>query len=335
MLRSATWPWKVTARSRRPAGRGRRAAGRRRRRRGGRRGRCGAGAARWPPRAAGSSPATAVPRGPAAAARARRPGRGHRGDGGAERVEVDAQRDLVERRPGGEREVVELAAGEVGGHHHAVEAAHQGAVEDVDRGAEADPPAGAELEHRVEPLVGEQQRRDVAPARPRRDGEEGGLVRHLDGRRAELLEGIDHPPRLHDQPVAAADARRAQLDDGAVLGRRAGVARAGDDEHPLGAGGDVAGAEGSHRGLHPSGRGADEVGELGDAHAHTVEVPGERTVSWTPGSGDRGTSERAERRGSAAHPTDVVRVPFTPTGGRRYVTGPRLQPFTSRPTKSG
>ena len=162
--------------------------------------------------------------------------------------------------------------------------------------------------------MAEQHRVDAVPARPARHRQQRELVAQLDAVRGVPLQHVDHPPRLDDQPVAAADPGRAQLHDVAELGRGHGVDRAGDDEQSLAPGGDVPAAERGERGLHPAGRGADEVGELGDAHVATVPTASERTATRhrpcdvcspaphrapTASTGDSAAAPRAPGRGGA------------------------------------
>ncbi|GAA5134793.1 hypothetical protein GCM10023339_71810 [Alloalcanivorax gelatiniphagus] len=195
----------------------------------------------------------------------------------AERLEVDAQRDAYDRAARGVGDLLELAPGVVRGDHDGVDAAHEQPVEQGDRDLRRGVQAGAEGEHVVEPLVREQHRADAVAPRPPGDGQEGELVAELDRRRAPLLEHLGDPPRLDDQPVAAADPRGAELDDVAERGGGARVLGSRDDEEAPAAGVHVAGAEGAQRGAHPARGRSDEVGELGDAHVRTVPQPGERS----------------------------------------------------------
>ena len=55
-------------------------------------------------------------------------------------------------------------------------------------------PAGPQRDHRVEPLVGEEQRAHPVAPGPAGHGEQRRLVRHLDRGGPEPLEDVDHPP---------------------------------------------------------------------------------------------------------------------------------------------
>ncbi|GAB3025176.1 hypothetical protein GCM10011376_11080 [Nocardioides flavus (ex Wang et al. 2016)] len=171
---------------------------------------------------------------------------------GAEGRQVDAERDAYDRAARGGSDLGELLPGVLGGDHDGVDAADEEPVEQADRDLGRGVEPGAQREHVVEPLVREQHRPDALTPRPAGDGEEGELVAELDRRRPPLLEDVGHPPRLDDQPVAAAHPRRAELDDLSERRRGASVHGTGHHEQPLAAGADVPRTQRVQRRTHPS-----------------------------------------------------------------------------------
>jgi len=144
--------------------------------------------------------------------------------------QVDAERDPCHGAARGVRDGAELALGVARRHDDRVEGTHQHPVEQLDGRLGADVQAGTQRQHVVQTLVRDQHAAHVAASGPARDREQGELVAELDRGRAPLLEHVDHAPRLDDQAVAAADARRPHLDDVAVLAARDGIDRSWNDQ---------------------------------------------------------------------------------------------------------
>ena len=116
----------------------------------------------------------------------------------------------------------------------------------------------------------------------------------------EPLQHLGHPPRLHDQPVAPANLRRAELHD--VPGSAASPAsrRSRNHEQPLAPAATYPRPSACERGLHAAGGGADEVGELSDPHASTVSVPSEQTAKRHRPHDDRSPPPHPARSPSVA-----------------------------------
>ncbi|MPN43761.1 hypothetical protein SDC9_191321 [bioreactor metagenome] len=152
----------------------------------------------------------------------------------------------------------------VGGHHDDVETPGQTTVHhQPNRGFRDRARPHPARCHVVQPFVAEQHRTHAAPRSPASDTRQRPLVGafHRCGR--ESPQHVEDPMGLRDHAVGGRYLRRPHLHDGAHLGVRDAIPRPGNDQHPVGAAGQIAAAQLVDGDLHTARGLADEVGELG------------------------------------------------------------------------
>jgi hypothetical protein len=207
---------------------------------------------------------------------------GHRRAVRMKRAEVDAERHS--RHPD---VCAELLGAEVGGAHHGVARVGSPRRERADHGAPRQPIGQRAGQHRVVPVVGEQNRRDATPLKPHRDPAQRRLVGELDDVGPS---GVEHPlerrsPRQH--PVAARHRQRrpGDLFDAHATRHRRLTRRPGMHERAAVAGSDVPGSECLERPAQTTRRRCDEVGDLDDAHQsplRPIVVSGRAVAAGSP-----------------------------------------------------